>query len=139
MALLLPADLLAQDQVVLDHGEPVPGYGARWPEFVPGTTHDPSVPTLESVVGHAIRDAVTSPEEMVRWFEAVAAAESDRTRLVEYGRTWEGRPLIVFFVGSPENIARLDEVGAGLRRLADPTGLTATDEEALVSDLPAHG
>ncbi len=130
----LPAASSAQ--ALLDHGNPVPGYGAPWPKFVPGTTYDPSIPTLESVVGHAIRDEITSPEEINAYLRALAAAAADRTHLVEYARSWEGRPLMALMIGSPATIGRLDEVGAGLRRLADPRGLSDADAEALIADLP---
>ena len=94
--------------------------GDPLPEFIPGASYDPSIPTLESVVGHAIRDEITSPEEIVFYFRALAEAAPDRTRLIEYGETWEGRPLIALLVGSPSTMSRLDEVQAGLQRLTDP-------------------
>ncbi|HSM06690.1 MAG TPA: M14 family zinc carboxypeptidase [Longimicrobiales bacterium] len=106
------------------------------PAFVPGTAYDPGIPTLESVVGHGIRDEITSPAEMAVYFRSLAAAAPDRTRLVEYGETWEGRPLLALLVGSPANMARLDDVQAGLRRLADPRGLGEGEVDDLVADLP---
>ena len=134
LLLCLPGSTSAQ--TLLDHGQPVPGYGAPWPEFVPGTTYDPSIPTLASVVGHAIRDEITSPEEINIYLRALAAAAPTRTHLVEYARSWEGRPLMALMVGSAATIGRLGEVGAGLRQLADPRGLSDADAEALIADLP---
>jgi hypothetical protein len=106
------------------------------PEFVPGATYDPGIPTLESVVGHAIRDEVTSPEEIVFYFRALAAAAPDRTRLIEYGESWEGRPLIALLVGSPNTMSRLAAVQAGLQRLTDPASLGESDVDAAIADLP---
>jgi hypothetical protein len=106
------------------------------PPFVPGASYDPGIPTLEAVVGHSIQEEITSPGELVVYFRALAAAAPDRSRLVEYGETWEGRPLIALLVGSEANMARLDDVRFGLQRLADPSGLSASEADRLVSDLP---
>jgi hypothetical protein len=63
-------------------------------ELVPGTQYDPSVPTLQDVVGHDFREDITSPPDIVRYFEALAAAAPERTELVRYAESREGRPLI---------------------------------------------
>jgi hypothetical protein len=117
----------------------VPGSGsaqAPLPQWIPGTSYDPAIPTLESVVGHAIRQEITSPEGLVAYFRALAAAAPDRTRLVEYGQSWEGRPLVALLVGSQANMQRLDEVRFGLQRLANPTDLGAAEAGRLTSELP---
>src|SRR5688572_12036234 len=92
-------------------------------ELVPGTRYDPAIPTPEQVIGHHFGEEITPPDQVVRYMEAVAAAAPDRTRLVRYGETWEGRPLVALVIGSRERIARLDDIKAGLKRLADPRGL----------------
>jgi hypothetical protein len=55
---------------------------------------------------------------------------------VEYVRSWEGRPLSLNIIGAPERIARLDAIGADMRKLADPRGLAPGEAERLVSELP---
>ena len=79
-------------------------------EFVPGTTYDPAIPTIQSVVGHEVWEVVTPPDQVVRYFEVLAEAAPDRTHLVHYATSWEGRPLVIMVIGSPERIASLDEV-----------------------------
>jgi hypothetical protein len=106
-------------------------------ELWPGTTYDPTIPTLKSVLGHESGEEISSPEEIALYLKALAAAAPDRTRLVEYARTWENRPLHVLAIASPARIARLDEVKADLKRLADPRGLSSADEARLLSSLPA--
>ncbi len=105
-------------------------------ELAPGTRYDPAIPTLESVVGHDIREEITPPDQVVRYFETLADAAADRTHLIRYAESWEGRPLIVLVIGSPERIAALDDVKAGLTRLAQPAGLSDADAEALIAELP---
>jgi hypothetical protein len=105
-------------------------------EFVPGTRYDAGIPTLEQVVGHAIRERVTSPEDVVRYFEALAAAAPDRTHLIRYAESWEGRPLVVLVIGSRERMARLEALKTDLDLLAHPGDLSQADGEALVARLP---
>ena len=109
---------------------------AQVQELVPGTQYDPSIPTLEDVVGHDFREEITPPDQVVRYFEALADAAGDRTQLIQYAESWEGRPLIILVIGSPERIAALDDVKAGLARLAHPDGLSEADADALIADLP---
>ena len=98
----------------------------------PNTTYDPAVPTLKSVVGHAPGEAITAPADVVRYLETLAKAVPDRTRLVEYARSWEGRPLVYLAIGSPARLAKLDDVRRGLQTLASG----ASEADLLIADLP---
>lgn len=109
---------------------------AQVQELAPGTQYDPSIPTLEDVVGHDFREEITPPDQVVRYFEALADAAGDRTQLIQYAESWEGRPLVILVIGSRERIAALDDVKAGLTRLAQPDGLSDADADALIADLP---
>ena len=110
---------------------------AQTPEpFWPGAQYDPQIPTLEQVVGHASGDKVTTPEQIATYLRALAQAAPDRTRLTEYARTWEGRPLWLFVIGSAERIAKLDQVKADIKRLADPRGLAPAEATRLVASSP---
>ncbi|MBP1636311.1 MAG: Zinc carboxypeptidase, partial [Acidobacteria bacterium] len=101
------------------------------PDLAPGTRYDPKVPTLREVAGHDIGERISSPDEIAAYLKALNAADPARSRLVEYARSWEGRPLHLFVIGSAERLARLDQVKADLRRLADPRGLSPADAERL--------
>ena len=105
-------------------------------ELAPGTRYDPDIPTLEEVVGHDFREVVTPPDDVIRYIEALAEAAPDRTRLIRYAESWEGRPLVVLVIGSAERMARLDDVKAGIARLADPRGLSNDEAEVLLAELP---
>ena len=109
---------------------------ARAQELWPGASYDASVPTSKATLGHDFGEEISAPEEIAVYLRALAAAAPDRTRLVEYARTWEGRPLHLLVIGSPERMARLDDVTSGLRRLADPRTTTADEQAQLVRELP---
>ncbi len=103
----------------------------------PETRYDPRIPTLKDVVGHDLGGEITSPDQIAAYLKALAAAAPDRARVVEYARSEEGRPLHVLVIGSPERLARLEDVKKGLRALADPRGLAPGEAERLVKELPA--
>src|SRR5512142_1952710 len=105
--------------------------------LVPGARYDARIPTLEQVAGHEPGAEITTPEGIAAYLRALAAAAPDRARIVEYARSEEGRPLSVLLIGSPERMARLESVKAGLARLADPRGLADAEAERLVHELPA--
>src|SRR5690606_4394586 len=111
--------------------------GAQGQGLWQGTTYDPAIPTSKATLGHDFGEEISSPGQIAQYLGALAGAAPDRTRLVEYARTWEGRPLHLLVVGAPERIARLDDVAADLRRLADPRTLTSGDADRLVRELPA--
>ncbi|TVR57877.1 MAG: peptidase [Gemmatimonadales bacterium] len=97
---------------------------------------DPNVPTLRQVVGHGPTERLTRPSEVVRYLEALAEAAPDRARLIRYGRSWQGRPLVMLAVADPHWWERGEEVMEGLARLADPRGLTPSDVDDLVAEMP---
>jgi hypothetical protein len=79
---------------------------------------DPAIPTLEATVGHAPGTRITSPDETYAYLKALTAAAPERTRMVQYATSWEGRPLYYVILSSPANIARLDAIRADLANIA---------------------
>ena len=108
--------------------------GARAQELVPGAKYDPAIPTVKQVLGYEPGEEITPPIGLIKYLDALAAAAPDRCRLVEYGRTWEGRPLVLLAIGNPQRIAALPQVQAGLRSLADPRTLSAADADRLLRE-----
>lgn len=101
------------------------------PFSVDGVTYQASIPTPESVLGHRIGDRHTRPHQIVEYFKAVADA-SDRVSLVEYGRSYEGRPLIAAVVSSAANQGRLDALRQANVRLSDePAAVADADLDAM--------
>jgi hypothetical protein len=98
--------------------------------------YDPSIPTPAAVLGHHPAESITAPDGFVRYLTALAEAAPERTRLVEYAHSWEGRPLVLLAIGSAARMSRIEEVKAGLARLADPRGLSRGEEDRLVAELP---
>ncbi|HEY0874695.1 MAG TPA: M14 family zinc carboxypeptidase [Vicinamibacterales bacterium] len=98
----------------------------------PNVTYDSAIPTLKSVVGHDHGDAISTPDQIGQYLAALAKAAPDRTRLVHYATSWEGRPLHHLVIGSPERIAKLDAIKGGMQTLASGSA----DADRLVATLP---
>ncbi|MCC5937586.1 MAG: zinc carboxypeptidase [Lunatimonas sp.] len=81
-----------------------------------GYTHDPSIPSPKSILGFEVGEWHASHDQVVNYFR-VLAQTSDRVSLVEYGRTYEKRPLVMLVVTSPQNLRRLGEIKEQRRAL----------------------
>ncbi|MCS6953368.1 MAG: M14 family zinc carboxypeptidase [Bryobacterales bacterium] len=106
-------------------------------EFWPGAVYDPAIPTFEKVLGYAPGERISWHAALLEYLEALAAAAPDRVRLFDYARSWEGRRLVYAVVGSPANLRRLDEIRAGMARLADPRKTPEPEARKLIHALPA--
>jgi hypothetical protein len=65
------------------------------------------------------------------------AGKSPRCKLVEYGRTHEGRALYYLVIAAETNATRLDNLKADWARLADPRKVSKNEGDQLAATLPA--
>src|SRR3546814_4800490 len=90
--------------------------------FVPtAVAAQAAVPTPESWFGHRMgTDRKLEPySKMVAYYQELAKT-SDRIKVVEGGKSTEGRPYLAMYISSPENLARLEEYRQMKLKLADP-------------------
>jgi hypothetical protein len=93
------------------------------------------VPTFEDVTGHAFGKRATPHHQMVAYLQRLAEA-SPRVTVTVQGKSWEGRELMLAVVTSPENHARIEEIQANSRRLADPRVTPPEQAQALLQSQP---
>ncbi len=103
----------------------------------PGTSYNNSIPTHAQILGYNIGDNITSHSDMLKFFEALQHAAPDRMKMIEYGRTWEGRKLVYIAIGSPENIANLDQFAADMQKLANPAVTNSATAKEMASRMPS--
>ncbi len=96
---------------------------------------DEKVPRPDAVLGYTLGTRFTHWDRIVDYLQKVAAA-SPRVKMWEYGRTYEGRPLMLAAISSPENIRRLDEIQQAHQQLADTVGLSESERGRLVKETP---
>ena len=96
-------------------------------ELLPWATLDPSIPTQAAVTGVEPGERPLRPEEALEYFRRLAD-HSERARLIEYARSYEGRPLVILAVGDEKAIADLDNFKQQHADLLDPR--KGKDEDA---------
>jgi hypothetical protein len=109
---------------------------AQEPPLWPGAKYDSAIPTIKQVLGHDHGEVITPPEGIAQYLQALQKAAPARSRLIQYATTWEGRPLWLFVIGSPDRIAKLDQLKADIQRFADPRRTPAAEGDRLARELP---
>ncbi len=74
-----------------------------------GTSYNPDIPTPEQVIGHKVGEWHVTHDKLVQYMTALANA-SDRIMLENRGKTFEGRPLLLLTITTPENLQKLEEI-----------------------------
>jgi hypothetical protein len=69
-------------------------------------------------------------DDMVRYYDLLGRT-SPRMKVVNMGKTSEGRPFYALFISSPANLAKLEYYRGINARIADPRGLSVDSLEAL--------
>lgn len=68
------------------------------------------VPSPASYLGYTVGTRFTRHHNIVSYFNTIAEAVPDRVKIINYGKTNEGRDLLVAAIGLPENIAQLEKI-----------------------------
>ncbi|RUO65468.1 Zinc carboxypeptidase [Pseudidiomarina planktonica] len=100
-------------------------------------TYDTATPTVEKVLGYDLASRISSPEAIVTYLTALAEAHPDRVKLLDYGTSWEGRPLVYLAISSADNMANFDEFQTQIQQLADPRVTNTSGAESIMQSLPA--
>jgi len=101
----------------------------------PDLSYDSSIPSPSSYLGYELGQEFTIYHQVVDYLRTLAEA-SPRITLDEYGKTYEGRPLIYLVVSSEENQSNLEEIRQNNLRLANTTELSRSEAEALITSQP---
>src|SRR6187200_1473764 len=73
----------------------------------------------DEFLGYKVGTRYTPHWKIVSYFQHVAANASANVKLEQYGQTNEGRPLLLSFISSSENISRLEQIKINNMRLAN--------------------
>jgi len=103
--------------------------------FDPDIEYDTSIPSPAEFLGYELGEELTFYLNVVRYLETLADA-SPRVTLSSYGKTYEGRPLIYLVISSQENQQNIEQIRQNNLRLADPTSMSTSDAESLISSQP---
>jgi hypothetical protein len=139
LSVLLAAPAVARQQMDPTFAEHQKAWTTK-PEFSsPLVDHLPAsapggVPSPRDVLGHDIGAprVLDHYNDLLKYYRALAA-KSPRVKIVETGKTEEGRPTVVVLISSDANMAGLEANRKNLARLADPRGLSDADAKAIIA------
>ncbi|HEX2223600.1 MAG TPA: M14 family zinc carboxypeptidase, partial [Thermoanaerobaculia bacterium] len=96
---------------------------------------DGRVPRPDAFLGYPLGERFTHWDRMQAYLAALDAA-SPRVTMWEYGRTYEGRPLQLLAITSPQNLERLEEIRQEHLRLAEADTLPDADRDRILRRTP---
>ncbi|MBS1665678.1 MAG: zinc carboxypeptidase [Bacteroidetes bacterium] len=79
-------------------------------------------PSPETFLGYPLGKHFTPHDKIVAYFKEVARTSPDRVQLEQYGTTYEGRPLLLAYIASPENLKKLESIRTNNLKLAGVGG-----------------
>src|SRR5882762_6813732 len=106
-------------------------------DFYSRGPYRPAVARPEAITGYAAGDQHTMYAVMQHYLDTLVATASDRVRIETWGRTTEYRPIRALIISDPANLAKLDQIRAGLAELTDPRKTTAARAAAIAAQSPA--
>ena len=78
--------------------------------YIPSNqNYNDKIPTPKEVIGHQVGEWHITHDKLVEYMKALAKS-SDRITLEDRGKTFEGRPLSLLTITSPNNHSRIDEI-----------------------------
>ena len=94
-----------------------------------------TLPTPEQFFGHRMGEdrKLANWDRLLEYYRTLAKA-TDRMKLVELGKSSEGRPYVALFISASANLARLEQLRAMNATLADPRGVAAAEIDRIVKD-----
>lgn len=89
-------------------------------DFLDFGPYDGAVPRPEQILGYGPGERHTVFLDQERVIRGIAEKAKARVRLIDYGKSTQGRPLRVAAISSPANIARLEQIRQDQLTLANP-------------------
>jgi hypothetical protein len=98
------------------------------------------IPTPRDVLGYHIGAPrkLTYYVDQLRYYRALEKAAPKRVKIETIGTSDEGRELVVVWISSEANMAKLEQNRKNLAKIADPRGLNEAQVKTLLSQTKPH-
>jgi len=93
-------------------------------------SYNTDIPTPESVIGHQVGEWHVSHDKLVHYMQTLAKA-SERINIEDRGKTYEGRPLLLLTITSPNNHKNIENIRTEHLKLSD-----ASKTDVNVGEMP---
>ena len=78
--------------------------------YIPSNqNYDENIPTPMDIIGHEVGEWHITHDKLAEYMKALAKS-SDRISIEDRGKTYEGRPLLLLTITTPNNHSRIDEI-----------------------------
>ena len=77
--------------------------------YLPKERYNSNIPTPKEIIGHEVGEWHITHDKLVEYMKALAAS-SDRISIENRGTTFEGRPLLLLTITSPENHKNIESI-----------------------------
>ncbi|MBC9797385.1 M14 family zinc carboxypeptidase [Sinomicrobium weinanense] len=95
-------------------------------------SYNTDIPTPKSVIGHEVGEWHVTHDKLVEYMKTLAEA-SDRISIEDRGTTYEGRPLLLLTITSPENHRNIENIRREHLKLSEPgSGSLSTGDMPVV-------
>lgn len=98
---------------------------------------DSQIPSPKQMLGYELGEKFTPHALIEKYILTLQSEAKERIRVFPYGTTYEGRTLYLVVVSSPENLTRLDEIRANIRKLSDPRSVNDQEADKIIKTNPA--
>lgn len=100
-----------------------------------GLAQQPALQTPEQFFGFQMgADRKLANWDRLHEYYQLLAKSSNRVKLVELGKSSEGRPYLALFISSPANLAKLEQYREMNAKLADPRGVPQAEIDRIVAE-----
>ncbi|TDJ64537.1 MAG: hypothetical protein E2O35_08690 [Proteobacteria bacterium] len=106
-------------------------------EYWTNADYDPSIPTVESILGHAPGERITWHKDALRYFRALESSQPDRVSVHRYASSWEGRELVYVVITSAENMRRIDDIKRDMQSLRNAADTSRSEADRIIQSGPA--
>jgi hypothetical protein len=78
--------------------------------FIGWTASTAQIQSPDEFLGYELGSRFTAHQRVVDYFKYIAGSNQQDMKLINYGKTYEGRALLAAIISSKENIANLEEI-----------------------------
>ncbi|MFY8274387.1 M14 family metallopeptidase [Pseudoalteromonas sp. SSDWG2] len=97
--------------------------------------YDASITPANAVLGFDVGQRTATPEQISELVN-LWAEQSDKAQIIEYARSYEGRPLHYLIISSKDNLANLENIKANIQKLSEPDSLSKGEIDTLIEQTP---
>jgi hypothetical protein len=99
--------------------------------------YNPDIPKPETIIGFPIGEKPVTVQQIEMCLKAWTKAAPEKSKMVQYATSHEGRPLYYIIISAPQNIKQLDSIKSTMNQIANPVNITESEVNKTIQKTPA--